>query len=536
MRRLSGLLLFVLALSICPAAWAEQFCLSREQFDAQFGPQLAHLNNSTLELVDNNLRVYLKDGSGDGQGNIGVFSPQYLFPGCSYTVKAEVMIPAKTRFKNYPKIVVFSKGWNVVAQELWEKSFKPNKWSELEFQFRLKGDDIQRLHVAVHGQLDLSNRKSGREFFIRKFEIYQDDELSPPVRADKKESAGSELFCFDEDFGGNQGLTLAVLHNVALNYGGFCSNYSVCNKPVNRYLHKINPALKIYKYFNSEILYKDSPYFKYAAQVHPDWIMRDKDGGYVEEAKYPGNRIMDVTNPDYRHWISGIIADALSSAEFDGVFLDMVCAYYYPAYYTAGLVSNLNGEIDSDKWRGGFIELVRLIRAKGVKLIIGNGIGLYNGEQYFSVKEAADSLANELDGVMIEEFAVTSGSGTPALKEYADLLKDIRMLNWLVKKDKIVWVSSPAARGAWGQGPLGECYMAGFLLGADNKSAIHFYNSRIDEYMLEVNKLGEPAGEFKELPGGKSISREFNNGRVDVDLSGQTPRVSIAYKEDINGK
>jgi hypothetical protein len=264
---------------------------------------------------------------------------------------------------------------------------------------------LQKFHIAIHGQFDKQNNENECEFYIKSFEMFQIDELIPDSIHN---NVPASFFCFDQDFDSKDINNIATLNIIASNFFFYITNLNALSSiSLNRYLHKLNPSMKILAYFNAEILPIESNLFKYVESNQGGWIIKDKKNNLVEERNYPGNVLMDVTNIDYLNWITDIISSKVTSCEFDGVFLDMVCAYYYPGYYTGeGLVSRVNGQINTDQWKDGFINFIRMLRGKGIKFLIGNGLGLFNGDQYFSSKKNSDLLINELDGFLIEEFAV----------------------------------------------------------------------------------------------------------------------------------
>lgn len=430
---------------LLPTGGAEKAAgpLVRETFSDAYETQLSALNNSRFELThwQNQPAARIAPGKKDQDPyrNAGIFQRVDVFPARTYRIHAEIFIPEKAEFQTYPRIVIWNKDWETLGEGVLLSDFTRNEWQALDLEFSPSAKDIERIHMGLHSQFAASK---GGEFYVKKFEIYETPPAGLKAIALKEERP---LLIFDEDLPRDRGLRLEDLNEVAARHRVYITNR--IEPSVNRYLHGILPDLKIFLYWNAEILYHPSALMKGVEQHHAEWLVRDSSGRYVEEVKYPGNRIADITNPEYREWITDKIAVQVKGQDFDGIFLDMVCAYYYKGYYSGELISKSNGKIDGAMWREGFIRMIGLLKKKTGKRIVGNGIGLYNGDQYVSAKEKVLALIEDLDGVMIEEFAVTQREGKPVRKKGRSLENDLTMFREIAARGKAVWVSSPAAGG-----------------------------------------------------------------------------------------
>lgn len=445
--------------------------------------------------------------------NIGVFLDSWILPQYRYTVKVELLIPDSSVFEIKPQIVIFNQNWESIAKSK-ELSGKKNKWRSFEYSFVTKIKDVEKVIVAIHGRI-----KHGKKgfFYLRNLTVVQSNKIMP-------KSTHADFYrphtIFIDGNTLDTKLDMKKLEDIAINNHFYRPGMEIRSLVMNDYLHSINKDLCILYYLNAEIVIKNSKLMEYIKKTHPEWLIVDSSGQLVEERGYPGNVIVDITNPKYVSWITDRISDTVNNQDYDGILLDMVSGYYYPYYYTASeIYSPLNGKIGDENWREGSINFVKELRRKcNNKLIIGNGIGTFNGGQYFSSQDKVDLLIDELDGVFIEEFAISDKDGKA--KPLVSQLEDRNMLAEIIKKNKyaIVSTNAPVWNEKFSDKSLAP-YLANYLLGYGEKSYIRAYDKiQAIEINRLLNKLGSPTDRDRKEEGGR-ILRYFNNGTVFYKIS-----------------
>lgn len=439
----------LLLLTHLPGVKAEDqpLLLYRESFTEAHVSGLLPLNASRFEIGD------LARGAGrgavislgkdrDAYGNAGFYTDFLALPGKSYLIRAEILIPQKTGITSDPKLVLWDGGWKTLRAGVRLSSLLREEWQSLSIRYTHGGSEVLMLRAGLHNQFAASCAGESCHYLVRQFEMIEEGEKPAPVSATQ---TASRLIAFEDDFRGKDKGSVETLRFLASSYGIYIAHSGVSTPSLNRYLHDLNPDLRVFLYHNAESLYLSSLPAGFVKENHDDWFLRDNAGEYVEEAKYKGNRIVDVTNPAFRQWLAERLSEKAASGGFDGIFLDMVCAYLYPAYYSGrGLVSPLNGKINSEMWREGFRALIRQLKERAAVPVAGNGIGFYNGAQFTEAHDEVLSLASELDGVMIEEFAVNREKGKMVPKTGGLWENDRRFFEELLRLKKEVWVMSPA--------------------------------------------------------------------------------------------
>ena len=276
-------------------------CLFQENFIDKYTTDVSTVNETKLEFRKDNLigsycKIYLKFPVTDKFKNAGIYKDSLIFPNCSYLIKAELYIPEKANFHMYPQIVIFDKNWKVIAVSEQKINSNSDGWSNLVFNFSIQGNEVKRVHIGVSAQFGRTSNENECEYYVKGLEIYQRDELIPEKNYEYITNKSNKFICLWEDFNFNDMNKLSTLNSIASNYIYYVSNIDkLSSKSVNRYLHRLNPNIKIFAYFNAEALHSSSKLIEYIAVHHPEWMIKDRNNNFVEERDYPGNRIMDIT-------------------------------------------------------------------------------------------------------------------------------------------------------------------------------------------------------------------------------------------------
>lgn len=492
-----------------------------EHFDNLYDLSISPLNNSKVKMGGSDESSYCTVLLGDNDiekfRNAGIFKEFLAFPKHTYVIEAELFIPAEANFGAYPSIVMFDSNWRIIGKDKNIRTPKQNTWNKIKASVNYDGNEIAKVRVAIHSQLLSQNNWENEMFYIRKFDVYEIDKTEQDMLLVNKPL---NIVYWDSIDNINKIITLKYLNAIALNCEYYVGGFDdLSAKSINRYLHKTNRSIKALAYFNAESLYKNSSLMNYIKIHHPDWIIKDKNGNYIEEAGYPGNQIMDITNRDYTEWIGDIISRKCKFNDFDGVFLDMISAYLYPGYYTSSdLISEKNGQINSDMWFRASQEFVKMLKNKNVNIVFLNGIGLNSGDQYLGCKEAITTLVNEADGALIEDYGFAGKDNTCVIKNSSSLLNDIRMLNVISKNNKVIWVSSRAIRDNNTSEEIKKLFLAYYLLGKGNSCFLSLNYGSLSkglEYNAIINNLGISKTEYS-INTGNKFRREFENGHIDV--------------------
>lgn len=521
MKRMCFILIQIVLFSNLSFGQNDKDLIFHENFDNPYDLSISPLSNSKVKLEGSDESSYCTVSLGindvDKFRNAGIFKEFLAFPKHTYIIEAELFIPAEADFGAYPSIAMFDSNWRIISKDKNIRMSKQNAWNKIKTSVIFDGNEIAKIRVAIHAQFLSQKNRKNELFYLRKFDVYEIDKTEQDILLINKPL---NIVYWDSIGNIKKIITLKYLNAIALNCEYYVGGFDDLGaKSINKYLHKTNRSIKTLAYFNAESLYKNSSLMDYIKKHHPDWIIKDKKGNCIEEAGYPGNQIMDITNIDYTEWIGDIISRKYKFNDFDGVFLDMISAYLYPGYYSSSdLVSERNGLINSDMWFRASREFIKMLKKKDVNIVILNGIGLNSGDQYLGCREAVATLINEADGALIEDYGFAANNNTCVIKNSSSLLNDIKMLNILSKNDKVIWVSSRAIRDNNTSEEIKKLFLAYFLLGKGNSCFLSLNYDSLSkglEYNAIINNLGISKTEHSMNAENKFI-REFENGYVEV--------------------
>ncbi|NLR93625.1 putative glycoside hydrolase [Flammeovirga agarivorans] len=283
-----------------------------------------------------------------------------------------------------------------------------------------------------------------------------------------------------------------------------------------RQLKRINPNLQVLYYWNGFVhydVYEASEEF----QQHPEWVL--------EDSRETSNTNYDLTNPEMRSWWVQSLKEAIVNSNTDGVFVDAL------TQITVENNKNYWGEEKFYELGESVFKLLEETRSAigDDKIILVNGIRSVNeqtnGTQY----------ADYVDAFMIEHFAFLQAES----KE--NILLDLKAMDNMGKKGKMVLLKAWPG-WYWRENEFMDQYSQDELIALANDNldfplgcflmGMHEYSyilygwgyAHTQGWMEDYEKLkqnfGKPLSNFKKE--GWILSREFENGKVMVDLENKT--------------
>jgi hypothetical protein len=268
------------------------------------------------------------------------------------------------------------------------------------------------------------------------------------------------------------------------------------------------------------------------ARDHPDWLAHDQAGNVV--TSNAGGDVIDVTKPAVREWLVAGIERDVRAGQYDGVYLDVLGAFFSARFYSARPVINGTPLADT-AWRDGSVALINAVKAATGKPVIANGFGLQNGNNYLDHKADADQLIAAADGIQIEQFVRNGNQALDRYKPTARWRADIDFLSVVGRLGKIVLADTRVRAGAdkVAVGRQGEYALASFLIGAEGPARFRFAvgaaTGTVDESAsTTIAELGLPKGRAKEANG--AFTRLFANGEVNVNPATHDARIVVAKR------
>lgn len=278
-------------------------------------------------------------------------------------------------------------------------------------------------------------------------------------------------------------------------------------------IKELNPNIKILAYLASQELRGDSCSLdgtlrqQLCQQIASDGWLTDGRGKQVEW--WPGNPIIDVTNPAWQTALPAFLKDKImASGYWDGVFLDNVwseISFLNRRVAVGGKASSSLEPAVNEKWGAGMRILLQNVRdAVGAGTIIaGNG-----GDKYLDI----------LNGVMYEHFPRYGWES--ALNQYTKIAQNKTVMLNTNNGNNGNKMNFQTMRFGLTSALLGDGYYS-FDNGDQSHNDIWWY----DEY--DAN-LGSPLNNAVKLDNGV-WRRNFANGVVLVNPTNQTQTIQLSH-------
>jgi hypothetical protein len=255
------------------------------------------------------------------------------------------------------------------------------------------------------------------------------------------------------------------------------------------------------------------------ARDHPDWIAHDRAGRVV--TSNAGGQVIDVTNPAVRDWLVGGVARDAKAGNYDGVYLDVLGAFFSSRFYSARPVIGA-ADLEDTAWRDASVALIKAVKQATGKPVIANGFGLQNGKNYADHKADADQLIAAADGIQIEQFVRNGNMPLNKYKAPARWREDVAFLRDVGRQGKMVLADTRvrATNDRTAMDAQRDYALASFLVGAEGSARFRFaegaLTGTVDPAMADtISALGPPLGDAQ--PQGGEMVRRFAGGRVTVD-------------------
>ncbi len=306
-------------------------------------------------------------------------------------------------------------------------------------------------------------------------------------------------------------------------------------------LRAVKPSLKILAYDQpggSQKLAVDYSYL----DKRTDWWVRDAKGSRLHETRGYGpyvSWLLNISQTAYRNYETTMLANLLSSNDYDGVFLDVshpTWVKYNDWYDVYDQLSSPPPDV-IDGWPDWMLAFHRELKA-----MRGSDISIFNGwpnnpSRYEEYKYWYDETLAASDGAQFDGFCYDRDQPWP-LKGWEFQLASISQI---ISKQKIVLLKTPlhfkeddpdfhqVQRFCFGT----------YLLVADGQYAMYRNSNENDEVLwndrLYSAPVGAPAGAFYRV--GEVYRRDFTNGTVLVNPSASTQLVDLGYTSyRLNGR
>ncbi|MBA3655652.1 MAG: hypothetical protein H0W70_15830 [Actinobacteria bacterium] len=265
------------------------------------------------------------------------------------------------------------------------------------------------------------------------------------------------------------------------------------------------------------------------AAAHPDWLARDAGGTVV--TSNAGGQVIDITNPAVRKWLVAGVATDVAKGKYDGVYLDVLGAFFSSRFYSARPV--VAGEPLADSaWRDASVALIRGVKQATGKPVVANGFGIQNGKNYADHKADADQLIAAADGIQIEQFVRNGNMALDKYKRTNRWRQDVEFLGDVGRLGKIVLADTRvrAAADAVAVDRQREYALASFLVGAHGPARFRFAEGaatgKVDtDDAAVIAGLGRPLADAKRA--GEGFTRAFAHGSVSVDPATHDARIVV---------
>jgi len=313
---------------------------------------------------------------------------------------------------------------------------------------------------------------------------------------------------------------------ISKGHGNF--NRSLQHEAARR-LKELNPNIKIYTYFPTS--YRDDRDTYGADSFKSEWLLRDRQTGQPIRSESDVAFYVDLSNPDYRQWALGLIADWMKQAPYDGVYWDNA--------NPLGLGdeedwrkdwANLIGREKMNAWNNGLKELLT-----GAKRLVGpNKQVIYNGfdRKPWRFNRNLD-LLEFADGAMNEGFCYTRGKDVLPKQE---ILDDINIEIVHGTQHKMIFQKTNFRRATLAgedRARVGRYCFGSFMLGYQpGYTFFKFgpgYDTKLGEIDINVAEIdlnfGDPQAPYDQE--GTVLKRKFMNGWIFVNMESKPSSIRI---------
>jgi hypothetical protein len=295
-------------------------------------------------------------------------------------------------------------------------------------------------------------------------------------------------------------------------------------------MHQINPNIVLLPYTLGPYLAKGSAAYNDTLQNHPDRFARTASGNLINVPAFPGNILMDATNPGWQRQQADLVIAA--AAKLDGAMVDSMGPAPVNTSYTSGhpVDPSTKQAYTSAQWLQGAAQTLNLIKAGlGSKYLMVNGLS--TGSNYAGGTNVLAS--SNVDGGLSEAWirgakdALSTYPSQKKLQMELDEAADVQAKG----KDFFGWTKT------WGPGTEADkdkwvtFALASTLLVDQGHLFFNFLPANGGErsrvfYAVEKAAIGQPTGPYTVDSAGV-YRRSFTNGSVMVNPAGKTASITL---------
>lgn len=287
-------------------------------------------------------------------------------------------------------------------------------------------------------------------------------------------------------------------------------------------------------------------YYGYGSDItdvvanHPSWVLHDKNGKVVYAKTGDQEPLLDIRNDDVKNQLADDVSKLIQAGPYDGIILDGVGDELIRSTSPPVVTGTT---LFKDPQRQSAVEgLLRTIRAKiPNKVLIIGGYAWSDGEAYAAHTSEAQSLADLVDGVHIDEFLRAPISGTNKYKSEADWKRDVDYLSAISKDNKIVLITTRLYDSNAPTNTVRAWFMysvASYLLGKNGTRTYFQFDAQGNlSYAMDPllsAPIGAPQDAYTKLSSG-IYQRLFANGIVLVNPTTKTKDTQLQGKYHILG-
>ena len=310
-------------------------------------------------------------------------------------------------------------------------------------------------------------------------------------------------------------------------------------------VHALNPAYKALVYRNVGCVHSyRTEEWDYCYEQ--GWLLKDANGNYVVNQKWPEDYLVDITNSKYQTWLANLMVSWLQQKPyFDGVMADNSLKRGERDWYGGATERPINPRTGTyftdDEILTGLGNLLnKLQTAIGPKVLLSNGI--WSGNAFYSHPNTYTkslSIASNITGLFSESLFIAS---------YFPNVLWLYESEWRQSLDLVVWVrdnfmaghperyfvgwcpatstnnaelAQPGAREQvtmfgycsvlLGAGTVGT-YVTGFGIGLED-----YPNLMVLAEKLQSIDMIKPLNDYYKIPSTSIYARDFTKGKVLVN-------------------
>ena len=265
--------------------------------------------------------------------------------------------------------------------------------------------------------------------------------------------------------------------------------------------------------YGNQVAYKEGDFCQ-ISQNHPDWFLLDNNGNRITSGD--NYFFMDPGNAGYRAFWLERAREMQQQFAWDGLFIDNIEASLAKFRDQNQIPAKYPNDASFQQAINGFLIYIRQNLQLPTHPILGNIVSVEDNAAWVQ-------YINNLDGVMIEDFAVGWSFNRPTEAEW---LNQISEIEWALNSGKSMIL---VAQGGQTDENRQQFALASYLLVSNENTFFRYANAKEYEAVwLYPNyniSLGAALGSF--YRDGDSWRRNFEHGTVNVTPSKMESEIKI---------